>query len=141
MSAGSRTRISGLTLLELLVVLLLMGLMTAMVAPTFSRQLDNAKSRALQRQLRGVVEQLPLQAFRAGQALDVGADDLLKSLGPDWPFDMRLELPRSLHYEATGIASGGELRVRKDGQVIATFYISPMTGLLGTEKPSVDRAI
>ena len=120
----------GLTLLELLIVLLLLGLMTALVAPRAAGQLEAARQRSLERQLRAVVEDLPMRAFRQGRELAVSSSDLQRMLGEDWPADQRIELKDVLRYGSTGLASGGELTVLRPGQGGSTWYVVPYTGRL-----------
>lgn len=120
----------GLTLLELLIVLLLIGLLTALVAPRAGAQLEAARHRALQRQLRAVVEELPLRAFESGHELRVSSADLQAMLGEDWPAEYRVAIGKELRYGPTGLASGGEVRVLRSDQGWMSWYVEPFTGRL-----------
>jgi prepilin-type N-terminal cleavage/methylation domain-containing protein len=130
----------GLTLLELLIVLMLIGLLSALAVPRIDAQLQDARQRALQRQLRQVLEDLPIKAFESGQPLLVSAEDLTKAMGPDWPADSRIALSAPLQYGASGIASGGAVSIVPAGREPVTWYVEPFTGKLLTSKPEAKRA-
>jgi general secretion pathway protein G len=115
-----------LTLLELLIVLLLMSLMAGLVAPRVLAQLAGAEQRAAFRQARDVIDRLPLQAFAQGQALEVSADQLMATQG--WPEGWRVSLSSPLRYSPTGIASGGEVRLRGADGAERSASVEPFTG-------------
>ncbi|MBA4344745.1 MAG: hypothetical protein C0423_21600 [Methylibium sp.] len=125
----------GLTLLELLIVLMLMGLLTALAAPRVDAQLESARHRALQRRVQAVVDELPLSAFKSGRALRVDAAELQSLIGQDVPDGYRVELLQPLLYGPTGLASGGELRVSRTGGSTMTWYVTPFTGRLTASRP------
>jgi prepilin-type N-terminal cleavage/methylation domain-containing protein len=121
-----RAREQGLTLLELLIVLLLMSLMAGLVAPRVLAQLAGAEQRAAFRQARDVVDRLPLQAFARGEALEISTDQLMASEG--WPAGWRVSLTAPLRYSPNGIASGGELLLRGPSGAEHAARIEPFSG-------------
>lgn len=120
----------GMTLLELLIVLLMMSLLMGLAAPRVTAQLESARQRALQRQLRAVVEDLPLRAFRSGEPMDVTSRDLLQMLGADWPSSMRIALAQPLRYGRSGIAGGGVIEVTESGRAPIVWNVEPVSGRL-----------
>lgn len=130
----------GLTLLELLIVLMLIGLLSALAVPRIDAQVQGARQRAMQRQLRQVLEDLPINAFRSGQTMVVSSADLIKAMGSDWPADTRIELPTPLRYGLSGVASGGVLTIVPAGRERVTWYVEPVTGRLLTSMPETGHA-
>jgi prepilin-type N-terminal cleavage/methylation domain-containing protein len=118
-------RVRGYTLLEILVVLALVGLTTAMVGPSVAGWLAAARVRGWQHDLKAAVEGLPLKAFVSGEpfTLDAAA---LERLVPGRPEALRVELAEPLSYRANGMASGGVIRLTGIG--VQRWRVTPVTG-------------
>ncbi|MCG5500816.1 type II secretion system protein [Ectothiorhodospira lacustris] len=115
----------GFTLLELLVVMALLGLITALVAPRLWQWVEGADERATLHALRHALEDLPAQRFFDGQALTLqrsGDGDL--PLPPGW----RLHLDTPLRYEANGMTRGGQIQVWRDERMLAHWAVQPPDG-------------
>lgn len=143
MPARLRRAAAGFTLLEVLLVLLLLGLLAAWVWPSTARSIDAARERSAMRLLRDTVEGLPQAAFLQGEALAVDTLALRQRLGPRWPEDWRVALPRPLRYNEVGVAEGGALVVMVADEQARTWQVEPVTGRLHAEpvpaSPSPDR--
>ena len=124
----------GFTLLELLVVLALVAILAAFVAPGAARAWEGARQRAVERELRLVLAGLPLEAFRAGAAMELGAPELQRRM-TDWPPGWSLEMDRPLAYSAEGVARGGRVRVRNEQGRVQAWDVEPYTGSLRPSLP------
>jgi len=129
----------GFTLLELLVVLALMALIAGLAAPRAVSALEGARQRAVERELRLVLAGLPLEAFRAGTALEVSVASLQARISA-WPSGWSIELEQPLAYSAEGGARGGVVRVRNDQGRVQAFLIEPYTGALRPLVPCAQAA-
>ena len=117
----------GFTLLELLVVLAMVAVLVAMVAPAGWRALESARTRAAHRSLTALLESLPMEARRSGAALQRDATGLLSELR-EWPETWTLFLPMPLQYSADGVARGGELEIRQGKRAVSKIVVAPITG-------------
>jgi len=121
-NTGSR----GFTLLELLVVLLLLGLVTGLVAPQAVRWLDSAQQRGWRADLKARIETLPVRAFLSGEPLSIDARQLqLGLLGEAGGAELRMAEP--LRYSAMGMAMGGRLELVQ-GTSREVWQVLPVTG-------------
>ncbi|HBD10927.1 MAG TPA: type II secretion system protein GspH, partial [Porticoccaceae bacterium] len=68
------TNRSGFTLLELLVVLVVISLATALVAPAFNRGLDNFRGQQHMRELASTLRNLRREAIETGRVVALAAD-------------------------------------------------------------------
>lgn len=105
-------RQSGFTLLEMIVVLALLGLATAMVLPSTVRGLDSWKRQSAIDSLLDQVRALPGEARRTGRRIDISASSLQGERPPlrhesDWT----LQTPRTWSVAANGVCEAGELIV------------------------------
>ena len=123
----------GFTLLELIVVLALMAVAAGLVAPNVVAWLDKAREGAWRTDLRAALRALPVTAYQRGEALVVDVDTLVARV-PSLPRDLRIELAQPLRYGPTGIASAGNLRLRRPGLPEERWEIQALTG-----EPSVTR--
>ncbi|MDP2006307.1 MAG: prepilin-type N-terminal cleavage/methylation domain-containing protein [Rubrivivax sp.] len=119
---------AGFTLLEMLVVLALIALLGAVVLPALSSGLDKARARAFERDLKAVVDALPLRAFLRGEPLEVDASALLAALPPDQPAGYSVSLGQPLRYGADGVAAGGELLLSRPDGRNQRWTVLPITG-------------
>lgn len=116
----------GFTLLELLVVLALVALVTGMVTPAVIRGLSAARERGVAVDLRVLLEGLPVRAFQSNAGLELDAHSLrrLAELPDSW----HLEVAPTLRYGATGVASGGAVRLLAPGRAPLAWRVAPVSG-------------
>lgn len=108
----------GFTLLELLIVLALVSMLAAMVAPRLQRTYDAVVSSGERAEAVRQLERLPLLARDNGRAILVPAGDpaalgSLLSLPPGWEA-LALE---PLRVEASGLCHAARVRVQGEGVV------------------------
>lgn len=133
MSATAQSLQRGFTLLELLVVLLILGMASAVAVPQVGRWLDAAQLRGWRADLRAQIEQYPVTAFLSGEALEIDAAALQRTLGTaSGQASFTLKAP--LRYAANGAAEGGEIKVSV-GDWQATWRVAPVTGAVEELKP------
>ncbi len=120
---------AGFTLIELLVVFVLIGLLTAVVAPAGVRAIENAGRRGALADLNALLAVLPLRAYRSGQPLTVDGAGLRTQLS-DVPDDFVIETSVPLTYAANGMAAGGEVRAGFSDGNWQTFTVAPVTGVV-----------
>ncbi len=133
MSAKARSKQRGFTLLELLVVLLILGLASAVAVPQVGRWLDAAQLRGWRADLRAQIEQYPVAAFLSGEVLVIDAAALQRGLRSA-PGGASFTLKAPLRYAANGAAEGGEIRVSL-GDWQAIWRVAPVTGAVEELKP------
>ena len=117
----------GFTLLELVVVMALAALMAGVVVPAATRGLDAARERGIASEVSATLAGLPVLAFQRGEALNVDEAMLRRHLA-GLPSDWRLEVPQSLRYTATGVSSGGIVRVLPPGRAPLAWHVQILTG-------------
>ena len=117
----------GFTLLEMVVVLAILGLATAMVAPSMIRSIDSWRRQSDVDALLDQVRGLPARARASGLAIEI-SDETLKSdkaplrVGEGW----QLQVPQPWKVQANGVCEGGQLQLAVNGrerlmQVAAPF--------------------
>lgn len=119
----------GFTLLELLIVLAVVALSTAVVVPAASRWLAAAEARSWREDLVVRLTELPTEAFGQGQPLELDADALRRQV-PSLPSDLELRLSKPLRYGPTGVAAGGWVEVVRPGDKapLAHWDVAPVSG-------------
>jgi prepilin-type N-terminal cleavage/methylation domain-containing protein len=75
----------GFSLLEMLVVLVLMGLAAALVAPSLSRTADRVREAGDRDDVRRLLMALPAMARQQGAAIRIAAGQPLEPPGRSWP--------------------------------------------------------
>ena len=133
-SSPERRPASGFTLLELLVVLALVALVTGMVTPALIRGLSAARERGVAVDLRVLLEGLPVRAFQSNAGLELDAPGL-RRLVAELPDSWQLEVAPALRYGATGVASGGTVRLLAPGREPLAWRVVPVSG----EVETIDR--
>lgn len=123
MAAGVR----GFTLLELLIVLVLLGLVTGLVAPLVSKSLTAARERAVSAELSALLEGLPVRAFGAGTELTVDSQALTRLVG-ELPSGWRIKVDPALSYSPSGVASGGEVSLIAPGRPSLRWRVLSVSG-------------
>lgn len=100
----------GFTLLEVLVVLVILGLAAAIVAPPLARTVDRVRESGDREDLRRGLERLPLHAREQGRGLAFAAGTPLPAQGRPWPEGWRVVAATPLRIEASGFCHGGEVQ-------------------------------
>jgi prepilin-type N-terminal cleavage/methylation domain-containing protein len=123
-------RAGGFTLLELLVVLALVSIVAAMVAPRLQRTYDAVARSGNRAEAVRQLERLPLIARDQGRAIVVPAED--GAVLAQW-----LQLPSGwqamaldpLRIEANGLCHGARIRVQGDGATETWTLSAPDCGI------------
>jgi general secretion pathway protein H len=138
----------GYTLIETVVVLLVLALAAAVVAPGIGRGLDSVRLRA---EVAGVASFLRAARERAISqhvSLEVGLDPEGRTLvvkGADAVRAVRHLSPlvhleadppqaRTVTFFAYGLSSGGRFRVEAQGAVVYVVTVDPLTGRVSTRR-------
>jgi len=125
----------GITLLELLVVLVMLSLLTGLVAPLAVNGLNAARERAVAVELRALLEGLPVRAFSAGAPQSYDAQALSRLLG-ELPAGWAIKLEAPLQYSLSGVASGGSVSLLATGRTPLRWRVQPVSGEVS--EPGVD---
>ena len=127
-------RVKGFTLLELLLVLVLVGLATGLVAPQLAGRLQAAETRGYLERVDDLLANLPHHARQSQQFQRVGGEELRVRLG-DLSDAYVLELPEPLQYDARGLAKGGTVILRQGDTLMATWHIEAPLGTVHRSAP------
>ena len=103
---------AGFTLLEMIVVLAILGLVTAMVAPSAVRSIDTWRRQAEQDSLLDQIRALPGNARATGRAVVI-SDETLSSAKPPLKVsaEWTLRVPAPWRINANGVCEGGEVEI------------------------------
>jgi type II secretory pathway pseudopilin PulG len=139
----------GLTLLELILVLLIIGLGLAVVAPALGTKVSTGRARLAARQIRAAMEYQRVQAVRSGKErvliVDpdqnnywIGEEEGIVSVPPEdgllrakgrW---MDEDGKVAFRFYPDGMTSGGEVLVEKRQGVSFVHYVIRLDPLLGS---------
>lgn len=116
----------GFSLLELLVVLALIGMLSALVAPNLQRTYSAIAGSGERAEVRRQLERLPLQARAGGERILIDADDSVA-------LSARLQLPEGwvvqpldpLRIESSGVCHPARIQVMGRGTSEAVLLTSP----------------
>ncbi|MBO6658536.1 MAG: type II secretion system protein [Pseudomonadales bacterium] len=112
----------GFSLIELTVVLVLISLATALVAPNLSRAYESLGSRAEIDELLLDVSSLSYLAYSSGRAIRITTrEDLNAYTG----FALELEIVDPINVTATGVCQGGEVLVVRGGVQQSVLFNPP----------------
>ena len=102
----------GFTLLEMIVVLAILGLATAMVAPSALRSIDTWRRQAEQDSLLDQIRALPGNARATGRPVVI-SDEALAAAKPPLQVaaDWRLRVPEAWRVHANGVCEGGQVEI------------------------------
>lgn len=115
-AGGSAAKAHGFTLLEMIVVLAILGLATAMVAPSMIHGIDSWRRQSQLDVLLDQIRGLPAHARARGLAIEISD----ASLGSDAPplqvgDGMQLQVPETWRVQANGVCDGGRLLLSTNG--------------------------
>jgi general secretion pathway protein G len=112
-----RPRFDGFTLLEIMVVLVLLGLITSLVAPRLGTLYQSLVLREQRDDLILQVQGLPYRAFRMGREFRLGSSDEPGAQPLDVPEGWKLESDEPVVVKASGVCIGGTLQfTHEDGE-------------------------
>ena len=105
----------GFTLLEMIVVLAILGLATALVAPSAIRGIDSWRRQSELDSLLDQIRALPGNARATGKAIAISDDALKAKYAPlrvaaDWA----LSVPKAWRVNANGVCQGGTVEIGND---------------------------
>lgn len=121
----------GFTLLELLIVLALVGMLAAMVAPRLQGTYDAVARSGERAEARRQLESLPLRARATGRAIELPADDAAAFARElQLPEGWRVQALAPLRVEANGICHGGKVAVEAPGFAETWTLAMPDCGVL-----------
>jgi general secretion pathway protein G len=118
-------RSRGFTLLELVVVMALMSLMTALVGPRLWGWVSATRYRADIDRVLIALQSLPSATYFSGRYRQVSSSaDLGLELPPGWVLDIE----RPLRYEANGMTNGGTVILQDGERTLAAWQIIAPAG-------------
>ncbi len=126
----------GFTLLELLVVLSLIAMAAALVAPDMYRWIERSEERAWRNALSAHLRGLPLQAYDSGSEVTIDAEAIRRAV-PALPLTVEIIVSNPMRYYSTGVAAGGNIELRMPGRPTEVWRVEPLTGQVST---SIERA-
>ena len=109
---GGAARAAGFTLLEMIVVLAVLGLATALVAPAALRSIDSWRRQAELDSLLDQIRALPGNARARGAPILLN-DEALRAKAPPLRVaaDWSLSVPAPWQVNANGVCEGGEIAI------------------------------
>lgn len=128
--AEARAGAGGFTLLELLLVLTLVGLLSALVAPRMWQWVQSARERAGVDAARAELEAMPMRAFSAAKRLEVNANGPLPL-----PTGWQIEFATPLVYAANGMTAGSRVRISVGNAMLADWLVEAPAGAVRDARP------
>lgn len=102
----------GFTLLEMIVVLAIMGLATAMVAPSMVRGIDSWRRQSVIDSLLDQIRALPGTARARGRPVEISNTSLAGEGAPlQVPDDWTLRVPVAWQVNGNGVCNGGKVEI------------------------------
>jgi len=109
-----RVRARGFSLLELLVVLAIVSIMVALVAPRLSGTMRAIATSGDRAETVRQIERLPLLAREAGHPIEIAADAEVRAEGVAFPEGWKVVAITALAVAANGFCRPAQLRVEHD---------------------------
>ena len=107
-----RAGLEGFTLLEMIVVLAIMGLATAMVAPSMVRGIDSWRRQGVIDSLLDQIRALPGDARARGEFIEISQASLASTTPPlRVPAEWRLSVPKTWRVNRNGVCEGGTVEI------------------------------
>ena len=123
----------GITLIELLIVMVLIGLTASVVIPNVGGSYDKFKFRSEVKRLVAIVERTKFHAFYYQQNVSLSSRD--RRLAIDGPSELGADIPplevetaREIRFYSNGVASGGSIVVFYKGQASVRIDIERFSG-------------
>ncbi|WP_438864994.1 pilus assembly FimT family protein [Neptunicella sp.] len=110
---------NGFTMIELLVTLVLIGLISAMVAPQLDSWLASRRAAAIRMEISSQFAMLPLKANRSGQAILIDSASKLNIT------DAQLTFPHPVMINANGFCQGGRFQLQQADTLMDFDVLSP----------------
>ena len=111
-----RSRADGFTLLEVIVVLVLLGLLTSLVAPRLGTLYQSLVLRDERDSLVLQVQGLPYRALRTGREFHLGSTENVAEQPLDVPEGWEMDSDDPVVVKASGVCTGGTLQfTHEDG--------------------------
>ena len=107
----------GFSLLEMLVVLVLISVMTALVAPRLHGTVQAIATSGERAEVTRQVERLPLLARQQGRPIEVEAGGDVTAVSPDFPDGWKVQPITALNIARNGVCTAASLRVEGRGMV------------------------
>ncbi len=120
---------SGFTLLELLVVMMVVGLMAALVAPSLEKLVGSADRATRRDGLVADIAALSYRAYSLGQGFELNNESQAKLLRDGNPVlavpsGWRVELEKPIRFGFGGWCSGGNLRLISPDRVVEQLLLA-----------------
>ncbi|HAI58554.1 MAG TPA: hypothetical protein DCM32_01570 [Xanthomonadaceae bacterium] len=113
----------GFTLIEMLVVLVILGMAAALVAPALARTAERVRESGEREDVRRLLQAMPALARQQGHALVWDAGMPMALPGRDWPEGWQVVALSPIRIAANGWCSGGELQAR-GGETTMHFAVN-----------------
>ena len=126
-----RQRVTGFTLVEILVVLVIVGLLAGISLPRLTTLYASVEQAGQRSALQEQIEGLGYRAYISGQAivLDSSSAESSSTVARNYPLQLPLGwgivLPKPIRYSSQGICSGGKLRLRLPNGAQEAFRLNP----------------
>lgn len=129
-----RLKISGFTLIEIIVVMAIVGLLTGIAIPRLTTLYASVENASQRRAIQDQIEGLGYLAYASGKSIVLESSSESGGQTKDYPLQLpigwRIELPKPVHYSAQGFCGGGRLIINDpDGGRVAFRLASPLCRL------------
>ena len=120
-------RVRGFTLIELVVVMFLVGLLTAVVFPSIERMARSSQLKTERDAIVGRLGELGYEAFLSGKSITLSssASAIRGSYPIDLPEGWDLRVPRPVAFLFNGICGGGEVILVAPDKVLEKLELAP----------------
>ena len=121
--SADRPAAQGFSLLELLVVLAIVSIMVALVAPRLAGTVRAIQVSGDRLEVARQIERLPLLARANGKPIAIAADADVRMDGIEFPKGWKVSAQSALHVAANGFCRAAQLRV-DDGTSVETWSVA-----------------